>query len=275
MEKTAIFLDLDGTLLNSQKKITDKTLETLKLAAQKGALIVPATGRFYLGIPEQVRCLPFARYFVNINGAEVYDAWEDQVLHREEIPIRRAREIFSILDRFSGIYDCYAEGRGYMDSASYARIPEFIPEGNRRQMVLSMRQPVERFRETIEERFTSIQKTQLFFQDMEERKHCIAYLTEALPDCSITTSLEMNVEVNSKNANKGQALLFLRDYLGIPKERTIAFGDNINDISMLLNAGVGVAMGNSTPDALAAADTVTASNDEDGVAKALCRLLDL
>lgn len=275
MEKTAVFLDLDGTLLNSQKVMTASTLQTLECAAERGALIIPATGRFYMGIPEEIRRLPFVRYCVNINGAEVYDAWEDRVLHREEIPIRRAMEIFTLMEHFSGIYDCYAGGQGYMDSDFYARIPEFIPDESRRRIILSMREPVERFRETVEKRFPSIQKTQQFFVDMEERNRCIAYLTEALPDCSVTTSLEMNVEVNSKNANKGQGLLFLRDYLGLPGERIIAFGDNSNDVSMLRSAGIGVAMGNGTPEALAAADMVTASNDEDGVAQALSRLLHL
>lgn len=273
MEKAAVFLDLDGTLLNSQKEISPATLETLSLAAEQGAYIIPATGRFYLGIPEIIRNLPFARYFVNINGAEIYDAREKRVLHREEMPMAQALKIFSLLDGYACIYDCYAENWGYMERGFYACLSEYIPEISHRKVALSMRTPVDGFRKTVAERFETVQKVQAFFRDMEARKRCIRELTEALPECRITASLQSNVEINSRKADKGEALLFLRAYLGIPPQRVIAFGDNSNDVTMLRGAGVGVAMGNATPEAMAAADMVTASNDADGVAAALRELL--
>ena len=72
--------------------------------------------------------------------------------------------------------------------------------------------------------------------------------------------------MNQTRANKGDALLALADYLGVPHEKTFAFGDGLNDLTMLEKAGTGIAMANAFPEAIEAADWVTASCDEDGVA---------
>ena len=78
-----------------------------------------------------------------------------------------------------------------------------------------------------------------------------------------------NLEINAEEATKGNALLWLADYLGIPREETMAFGDGENDISMLKAAGIGVAMGNASDQIKEAADEVTLTNDQDGVAAAI------
>lgn len=75
------------------------------------------------------------------------------------------------------------------------------------------------------------------------------------------------------NANKGQALLDLADRLGVPHEETIAFGDGLNDITMIRAAGIGIAMENAEPAVKAAADWITASCDEDGVAAGIERFV--
>ena len=80
-----------------------------------------------------------------------------------------------------------------------------------------------------------------------------------------------NVELNILRANKGEALKQLTDYLGLSMEQVMAVGDGMNDLTMLRMAGVGVAMGNACPEAMAAADAVTADCDHDGVAQAIAR----
>ena len=87
-------------------------------------------------------------------------------------------------------------------------------------------------------------------------------------------SLPGNVEITHRDATKGAALEFLCGHLGIPAAQAAAFGDERNDCSMLRAAGLGVAMGNAAPEARAAANAVTASNDEDGVARMVLRLLE-
>ena len=78
-------LDLDGTLLNSQKELTPRTCDALYTAAEAGVEIVPTTGRFFTGMPEVVQKLPFLHYAITINGAQVYDIREKKAVSTAEI----------------------------------------------------------------------------------------------------------------------------------------------------------------------------------------------
>ena len=89
----------------------------------------------------------------------------------------------------------------------------------------------------------------------------------------ISSSLYNNLEINAEGATKGNALMWLASHLGISRERTMAFGDGENDVTMLKAAGIGIAMGNGLEMAKRAADQVTLTNDEDGVADAIERLI--
>ena len=89
----------------------------------------------------------------------------------------------------------------------------------------------------------------------------------------VTSSLPTNLELNAGGVNKGRGLLALAKALGFAREQVMACGDSGNDAAMLKAVGLGVAMGNATPDILAAADAVTDTNDRDGVAKALERFV--
>ena len=85
-----VALDLDGTLLDSSKRLSDANKAALAAAAAGGVHIVPTTGRFFGMMPECVRELPFVRYAITINGAQVYDRETDPALARAEIQIGRA-----------------------------------------------------------------------------------------------------------------------------------------------------------------------------------------
>ena len=80
MDIKLIAFDLDGTFLTHKKEIPKENLEAITKAAEKGAIIVPASGRFYSGMPKELRELPFIRYAITINGAEVWDLKENKLL---------------------------------------------------------------------------------------------------------------------------------------------------------------------------------------------------
>ena len=104
---------------------------------------------------------------------------------------------------------------------------------------------------------------------MEARKKALEEIPSRFPQCAVSSSLPINIEVNAASATKGHALAFLAERLGIKPEETLAFGDGTNDISMLRQAGTGVANGKAAPEAQEAADRVTGTNDEDGIAAIL------
>ena len=110
-----IALDLDGTLLNSMKLLSPANAAALERAARAGVLIVPTTGRFYGGIPEFVRRLPFLRYAIAVNGAQVYDIQGDRTIAAAEIPLERTLELMETLDEYPVAYDCFVQGKGWME----------------------------------------------------------------------------------------------------------------------------------------------------------------
>ena len=266
-----ILLDLDGTLLTTDKKISAANYAALEQAAAKGSYIVPCTGRYFIGMPEQVRALPFLHYAITINGADIYDAKAQRSIHSALISCQRAGEIFSALDSLPVIYDCFQDGWGWMDQEFYDRADLYEMGEVLGVWIRKMRTPLVNFKQVIKDRNRGVQKIQMFYRDMELRSRMLQELKLWFPDLSVTTSLVNNIELNSGDAHKGNALLALCRHLNIDPSETMAFGDGLNDLTMLKTAGIGVAMGNAAQEAKDVADFVTDTNDNDGVAKAIMR----
>ena len=133
--------------------------------------------------------------------------------------------------------------------------------------------PIPELKEYLLEQGRPVQKMQLFTRDHTLRARLLEELPAQYPQFSITAALADNIEFNSFDADKGKALTALAAHLGLDTAKTAAFGDGLNDVSMLRAAGLGIAMGNAHPDALAAADMVTADCDSEGVALAIERML--
>ena len=273
MKYKLIAFDLDGTFLDSEKHLIEENVQALQRACKKGLYVVPATGRTWPGIPEQLRALPFIRYCITVNGAQIYDRQQDRILHREEIPAKRALELMEFMDGVDALYDCYQDNAGWMSRRFYERLEEYVTDPVLLPHVRRLRQPVEELKDMIRQNGRSVQKMQMHFRDMELRRKYLDLLPGLLPDMAVTSSLYNNIEINCLEANKGAALERLCGILGVEREKSIAFGDDTNDMSMLRAAGMGVAMGNAKDIVKAAADMVTLTNDEAGLAKALETLL--
>lgn len=268
-----IALDLDGTLLNSNKELTEGNLRALYRAHEAGFAIVPTTGRFYGGMPQSIRDLPFLRYAITINGAAVADILTGEVIYRAEIPLARALAIYEMMDNEAVIYDCYQGNDAFMSAAHKARIEEMAPDVHYQEMIRRLRKPVPDLKAYLREKGEDVQKVQLFMPDIALRQRLMAQLPELFENLAVTSAVSVNVEINDEKAHKGAALLALADHLGLRREDTYAFGDGLNDLTMLRDAGVSFAMANAEPEAKAAADRLTLSCDEDGVAHGIDEIL--
>ena len=269
-----IALDLDGTLLDSRKALSERNYRALEAAAAKGIAIVPTTGRFFSGMPKAVLELPFLRYAITINGARVYDAREDAVLRQAEMPAALAVDIMAFLDGYGVAYDCYQDDWGWMTAAVLAQAETFAPDRYYLDLISRLRTPVPELKAYIGERGRGVQKVQAYFREDQTalRGELLRTLGTRFPDTAVSSASPRNIEINSAAASKGKAVLALAEHLGLRREQTMAFGDGLNDLSMLTMAGIGVAMANACPEALAAAPERTASCDEDGVALAIERI---
>ena len=270
-----IALDLDGTLLDSQKRLSSVNRAALARAAEKGALVVPTTGRFFGMMPACIRDLPFVRYAITINGAQVYDRETDTALVREEIPLDTALEVMRLLDDHDVIYDCYRNNWGWMTQAFKDKSTDYATNEHYVKMIADFRRGVPELKAHLESTRDDgdVQKIMLIsrLDDPEiQALHAVeTELVSRFPQLKATSSTWNNIEINLKTAHKGVALGRFAESLGLTLANCISFGDGGNDLTMIEAAGVGVAMANAAPEVLAAADYVSCSNDEDGVAKAL------
>ncbi len=264
-----ITLDLDGTLLNSSKALSPRNAAALAAAAARGVEIVPTTGRFFGAMPECIRTLPFLHYAITINGAQVYDIANDRAIARAEMPTALALDIMTALDRLPVIYDCYQENWGYMTASMQETALEFVPDVHYQKMVRELRTPVPELKEFLRQRQLGVQKIQLFTPQVSLRNRLLKELAEQFPATAVSSAVPNNVEINAADANKGSAIRALAAHLGLDMSQTMGFGDGLNDLTMLRDTGIGVAMGNGCPEALAIADVITATCDEDGVAQAI------
>lgn len=271
-----IAFDLDGTMLDDNKELTAENLSALKEAAERGVVLVPATGRIYPAIPDFLKNLSFIRYYILTNGAYVYDSLEDKVIHRGEISSELSLRCIRYMDSLPVIYDCYQDSKGYMTESMYNAAEKFFPDQpHMLEMVKRLRKPVPDLYEYLKSNGKGVQKLQMFFmeEDMGLREKQLETFSEVFPELVATSSVKNNIEINSVNAGKGKALNVLAQRLGINIEDTVAFGDGTNDIEMLKAAGCGVAMENASAQVKAAADVITANNNDSGVGKGIKLLL--
>lgn len=264
-----IALDLDGTLLDSDKNLSEPNRAALAAAAAKGVLVVPTTGRFFGMMPDAVRDLPFVRYAITVNGAQVYDRETDTALVREELPLEQALAIMRYLDGFDVIYDCYQDNWGRMTRAMQEKAAEYAQCPHYTKMIREFRKPYPDLKAYLAEQDRDVQKIMLFARDPSVRDAIAAELPTRFDGLAISSSTFNNLEINAASAHKGRALERFAAHFGWTLANCMAFGDGLNDLSMVRMAGVGVAMANAAPEVLSAADYVTRSNDEDGVAAAL------
>ena len=274
MDIRLIALDLDGTLLDSKTKlISPENMYALEKAAEKGINIVPATGRFFDAMPECVKFLPFLRYAITINGARVIDVKTGETIYGAEMPLERGLEVLEYFSSIDVAYDAYIEDKGYMGKDHIDRIEYYLDTPVYCETVRRMRIPVDDLIAYVKSRALGLQKTQMFTNDREKLVRARDQIKTLFPDLTATSSLKNNLEVNAKEATKGQALAALAGHLGLDSSQVMAFGDGGNDFDMISFAGIGVAMANGVPELKKSAAFTTLSCDGSGVAYAVRRLL--
>lgn len=265
-----IGLDLDGTLLTSDKRLLPYTKQVLAEAIERGILVLMATGRPYTGIPEEIRDFPGIRYALTSNGARILDTQTGKVLIEHLLPLESAKKALEILQKYDTLQEVYFNGQGYAESEKLDQISRYHHNPHMWEYVRATRKPVSSLSELIERENQDMDKVQALFADMEELAQAWKEL-EPYEELVLVSSLGYNIEINAVGVDKGRGLMELGELLGIRPEEIMACGDGDNDIGMLEKAGIGVAMGNAEENVKAAADYVAATNDEEGAAKAIAK----
>lgn len=269
-----IAIDMDGTLLDDEKRIPDENIKALKACMERGIEIVPATGRTRIGVPRELREQVGVRYAITVNGAVVADMKENRVLSTCKLSPKLAAKIMRIArdSQDEIMYDVYVDGLGYTIEEFYRNIPRYVRPEALEQLIRRSRRVVPDNIQYVEERNEDADKVNMFFIDLKARERMRQELRQ-IPGILVSSSIPNNLEINAAGADKGEALLRLAEYLGIAPEDTMGIGDGENDLSMIRRSGFGVAMQNGDELVKAAADYVTITNNEAGVADAIRRFV--
>ncbi|MBE6468537.1 MAG: HAD family phosphatase [Coriobacteriaceae bacterium] len=273
----AIALDIDGTLTNDEKRITPLTRDALLAAQERGIRVILASGRPVQGLRGLADELDLARHhglLVACNGAVVVDAATDEVLFSQFIDVDTARAVVEHVRGFDVIawinrgedllvedpYRCMIEHRGAPKNIiKYERDACDLLVREVRDLTAAIDRPVEKI-------LTAGTDTYL-------QKHWREMAAPFADELSCVFTADFYFEFTARDVHKGRALENALPHAGIDLTDLAAFGDAQNDLTMLKAAAVGVAMGNATDEVKQAADLVTLTNNEDGIAHALEQLL--
>lgn len=266
MAAKLIAFDMDGTLLNSEKKISEKTLAGVNKALDDGHVAVLATGRSIPEAAEFIEMMPKLRYIICVSGALIMDLKEDKVIYSDAIPVDTVKVILSRIKGRDIMVHLLLKDRSILENEKKCRLADYNL-GEFQEPFDRVITGVDSIDEFVDEYNAPIEKLNLHHTSIEEREISRKIFSDM--ELEIVDSEVSSLEFSSKGVTKGKALTKLSDYLGIPMCNVIAVGDNDNDIAMLKTAGTGVAMGNASDGARAVSDIVVADNDHDGCLKAL------
>ncbi|MCX7922181.1 MAG: Cof-type HAD-IIB family hydrolase [Clostridia bacterium] len=263
-----VAIDLDGTLLNSGKIVSERNKEAIKRAIEKGIKIIVCSGRIYAGAKGFARQIYTNEPLVACNGAVIKDIDTGEILYSNSLRHDDCLEVIEIC-RAKGIYfhvyiddTMYTEKLGF-SSLYYWKRNQELPEKDRVDIRV-----VESLRQVVKSSSTPPSKVVAISED-PIMLSCTRKHIEEISTISVMSSNYDNFEVVNHGVSKAKALSFISEKFGIKREEIIAIGDNENDYSMIQFAGIGIAMGNAEEIIKNAADYITLTNNEDGVAHAL------
>lgn len=258
----AIFLDLDGTLLNNDKNISQENIAAIKYAKDKGVYVCLCSGRQKDAVKAYKEVVNSSRYIICSNGAQIYDCESNEEIYSCNIDSEVCEKLsnyaidnnyYIVLEtnysRYISSEDCYIKDEILLkDNEELFKI---IRENKILQFTIATKTEKE------------IRKVENFINSLNINDFKIE---NVFPFTKDPDSVWVANMIN-KNASKGNAVNGLCRYLKIDMEDVIAMGDDANDLSMIKMAGLGVAMGNSIEDVKKQAKEVTKTNNENGVAE--------
>lgn len=298
MKIKCIALDLDRTTLDSQGHLSEENRAAVESAAAAGVHVVVASGRSLDSLPAEITDITGVRYAITSNGAAVYDlrerkclrqfkmtpeSVEDILWHTETERIKatygEAAEMSEIEVPETEIYEteisyeAFIDGRAFAESRYVADPVRFGAMPQAGPYIQSTRMPVEDMRTFIRAHRSELDCIDLVVKSEDMKRRLWKNLRENVRDVYITSSVRQLLEISHRDAGKESGAKFLLEYLGLIREELAAFGDGDNDSGLLKFAGIGFAVANASPECRDAADEIVASNDENGVAQGIQKIL--
>lgn len=281
-----IAIDLDGTLLNSYGVITENTKKIIKKVEEQGVNIILASGRPIDSIQAIANEIESKKYFIAGNGAIVYDIEKDEIIYENCLKKQKVLEIIKICEENSIGYSIYTEKEILTTALKYNVLyyhKENLKKPEDKKTKISIIQNMEEYIKNDNTsrylKITVCDEDKIVFDSIIRKLRNVKDIEVLDVSHMARKTIKQGTEeiaveyyyteISRKNVDKWNAIEFLAKKLEIDSKDIMAIGDNINDKQMIENAGLGVAMGQSTPVITNVANEVTSSNNEEGVAKIL------
>lgn len=258
-------VDMDGTLLRSDKSLDPDTIRDVEAASWQGIQVVYSTGRAVPELEAYVRQLPCMRYAVALSGALIYDFQKRRSVLCRVMSGECIREIVRVAARYDAMAHLLSENESIVRIDQVSHMADFHMEIYQ-PMFLELTRKVEDMAAEAR-RYEAIPKVNVYFRSAGDRKKGYEALKH-LP-LSFAFAEGASLEMNAAGVTKASGLRDLTEHLGISMAETVGIGDADNDRAMLEAVGLSVAMGNGAEDIRALCDAVTDDNDHNGVGKAI------
>ena len=255
--------DMDDTLLNSNTKISERNAAAIRKAIDAGIIFMIATGRMYVSVKPYADALGLDVPLVTYNGALVKGSKSGRVYFEHPLKLETALELLAYCKEKDYYIQSYQGDALWVKehtefSAYYTRISGIPATAVGEKLYHPEMAPYKLLAMTKPEIFKEV------WRDIQQR-----FAGKVV----VTSSRDNFLELMEPGVNKWNAVKAVAESYGIKPEEIMCIGDSNNDLSMIENAGIGVAVANAKPAVRAAAKVVTDSNDEDGVAKVIERVL--
>ena len=254
-----VAIDLDGTLLTDQLEITPKTINAIQQAIESGVVVTLATGRMFPSAKKFADQLKLNVPLITYQGAVIKDAGEKKVWFDRPVSEAISKRLIELAHEHRVHIQVYQDDIVYT-AEDNEEIQEYAREGDVSYTV------IDDLNSLSEKGFTKV----LFIgEPMNLDRFQITLQQEFGSSAHIAKSKPHYLEVTNPEANKGTALLYLAEQLGIKRSEIIGIGDNHNDFELITTAGLGVVMGNGVEALKSVADYITKTNNDEGVLHAL------
>lgn len=285
-----IAIDLDGTMLNQYGVVTQNTKDAIKKVQKSGIEVVIASGRPIDSIKTIAKEIKSEKYFISGNGAIIYDIEKNEIIYENILKKQKVLDIIKICEENSIYYNIYTEkeiiAKNLQCNVLYyhkenlnkaeeekthikivENIYDYIANRDEKVVKITICDKNQSIFNSIMRKIRGIGEVEVLEVSHMSRK-MIRQGTEEIPIEYFYT------EISAKNVDKWDAIEILKEKMNIKSEEIIAIGDNFNDKKMIKNAGIGIAMGQSSPQIKEIADHITLSNNDDGVANCLQLILE-
>ena len=264
-----ITVDMDGTLLDENSKITQRTLDTIAKAQARGIVFSICTGRFFENASILLRDHGLDCPLISFNGAKTSLAPFGESITSHKMPKEAALAVFWRLEELDAHYFIF--GEGFVVISHDGDLHHSQKDFGTRMETEANTSYFYGKEACLKAIIGGIYKFYIHTDNDSLKLSRIRDGLQTIANVNLTQSSSTNIEIMPQGIDKGIGVKNLAGYLSIPLAAVMAIGDQDNDLPMLQTAGLSVAMGNATPEIKAMADVITLSNADDGVAAAIER----